>query len=286
MLSILKSLLAPRESGNDQASTLATNIAEAQITPQSMPQTKPVRHIPMMRMEVRSACQYDCEMCAHGAQRKLLKDYELSLEQLERFLTATRESGYIIDNMRIHGPGEPLLWHSFNEGVRMLKASGVVSTVFVASNALLMRKIEEKTWDCIDELRVSLYADFNRQTDLEEAQKKYGGKIAISPMDNFVILPKSVEEAKPIPCRCMCDGPMLLGDRIYLYCGPPVFGAGELLSRDVQADPDLSVPVGLNYMERYDQAKLGNMDYCTVCWANEYFFSRTVPQKTTGGNWK
>jgi len=283
MFGYLRSIFGPSETASQETAAPAV----AQPEPEGGPVAKPeVRRIPMMRLEVRSACQYDCEMCAHGHQRKRFKDYELSLEQLERFLNVTRESGYVIGNMRIHGPGEPLLWHHFNEGVRMLKASGVVESVFVASNGLLLHKIEEATWDSLDELRISVYSDFNRQKTLEECQGKYGDKISLSPMDNFVVLPKGIEDEAPIPCQCMCDGPMLLGDRLFYYCGPPVFGAGHIMGRDVMEDPKLSVPIERGYMENYDRSLLGNMDYCKFCWANEHFFSRTVPQSTTGGNWR
>lgn len=244
-----------------------------------------MRHIPQMKLEVRSMCQYDCEMCAHGEQRKLLKKYELSLEDLQRFLDATRDSGYFVDNIRIHGPGEPLLWHHFNEGVQMLKASGVVGTVFVATNGLLLHKISEEAWACIDEMRVSVYGPFDRFDILDEAKARYPDKVHVNKAEEFRILPPPGAEA-PIPCACWCDGPMLLGDRLFLYCGPPVFAAAKDMGRDAMEDPELSVTVGPNYLDAVDPTKFGNLEYCKRCWANGNFQLETAPQKTTGGNWK
>ncbi|HRQ81265.1 MAG TPA: hypothetical protein PKZ97_09105 [Azospirillaceae bacterium] len=245
-----------------------------------------MRHIRQMKLEVRSQCQYDCEMCAHGEQRKMLKKYELSLEDLQRFLDATRESGYYVDNMRIHGPGEPLLWRHFNEGVQMLKASGVVGTIFVATNGLLLRKISEEAWACIDEMRVSVYAAFDRHDELEEVYARHRDKIHISEAGEFRALPQDPTHEAPIPCACWCDGPMLLGDRLFLYCGPPVFAAAKAFGRDAMEDPELSVPVAPGYLDATDERKFGNMEYCKRCWANGNFNLPSVPQSTVGGNWK
>lgn len=139
-----------------------------------------MKHIRQIKCEVQSFCQNDCEMCAHGDQRKAFPEYQLSLEDLHNFLNATQKSGYYIDNLRIHGPGEPLLWKFFNQGVQMIKESDVVGTIFVATNGIFLKNISDTAWDCIDEMRVSIYESFNHYKILEHVQNKFHTKIKIN----------------------------------------------------------------------------------------------------------
>lgn len=225
-------------------------------------------------------------MCAHGEQRRLLRHYELTLPQLERFLDATRRSGYRIGEVSIHGPGEPLLWKHFDEGVRLIARSGLVDRILITTNGLLLTRIAEKTWTCIDEVHVSLYPAFDRHDELRACKDRYPDKVRIVPTDTFLIGPLGRHDEGSIPCVCACEGPMLVGDRVFLYCGPPVFGAGTLLGRDVMADGDLSVPVGPGYMDARVSGRVGTMDYCKLCWANARPRRYTIPHTATGGGWR
>ena len=242
--------------------------------------------IKQMKCEVQSKCQNDCIMCAHGEQRKLLPNYELSLSELQYFLDVSRDSGYRIDNMRIHGPGEPLLWRHFNDGVILMKQSGIIETIFVATNGIRLDSIDDDTWDCIDEMRVSVYSAFNRQEKLQKIVDKYPQKVRINMVETFRRLPLEGEEAS-IPCQCHCDGPMLIGNRVFSYCGPPVFGAAKLFGQDVFADPELSVIVGPNWLDSYASQKAGNLEYCKRCWANSNFAPtlNTTSHQVDGGRW-
>ncbi len=245
-----------------------------------------MKRIKQIKCEVQSKCQNDCTMCAHGEQRRLLPYYELSLAQLEKFLDVSRRSGYFIETMRIHGPGEPLLWRHFNEGVALMKRSGIIGSIFVATNGLLLHKISEAAWECIDEMRVSLYSSFKGHRKLHDLIDKRSHKINIHPVDTFRRLPVAGEEAA-IPCRCLCDGPMLMGDRVFLYCGPPVFGAVERFDQEIFVDSDLSVPVDRNWLSAYQEKKKGHMYLCKRCWANSNFAPAlaTAPHQVRGGKW-
>ncbi len=243
------------------------------------------RRIRMMRFEACSRCQYDCEMCAHGEMRKQDNNGSMSMEQMERFLHWTRESGYFIENLRIHGGGEPLLWEHFNEALPLLKQSGVIGTIFVATNGLLVHKIPDEVWECIDEMRVSIYNGFTRYKEVEATFRRFPDKIILNNAFSFVRLPKGPQDKAPVPCQCRCDGPMLLGDRIYLYCGPPVFGAAEIMGASLDDDRDMWVDVGPDYLEHFDARRIGTLDYCAHCWGNGHF-DEYVTQSISGGNWK
>ncbi|MFC1524553.1 hypothetical protein ACFL6N_07165 [Thermodesulfobacteriota bacterium] len=244
-----------------------------------------MKKIRQMKCEVQSKCQNDCVLCAHGEQRRLLPHYELSLADLQKFLDVSRDSGYYIDDMRIHGPGEPLLWRHFNEGVGLMKDSGIIGSIFVATNGQLLEKITDDTWDCIDEMRVSLYSSFDRHEKLHEIIDRFPDKVMVNKVDTFRTLPVAGEEAS-IPCRCVCDGPMLLGDRIFLYCGPPIFAAAHLFEENALGNSELSVSVGRNWLDSYDEQRMGNMKYCKRCWANSNYSSEKVPHEVKGGKWR
>ncbi len=249
---------------------------------------KPVKKIRQMKCEVCSLCQNDCAMCAHGEQRKTLPDYQLSLEELHTFLKCSEDSGYYIDNMRIHGPGEPLLWRHFNEGVKMMKASGIIGSIFVATNGLLLKNISNDALDCIDEMRVSVYSSFNcpDHDTLHNLVNRFPRTtIVINKPDEFRRLPVIGEEAA-IPCRCICDGPMLFGNRVFLYCGPPVFAATKKFGENACDDNELSVSASLDWFDAYNKKKAGNMEYCKCCWANGNFALDSIPHDTNGGNWR
>ncbi|OJX70354.1 MAG: hypothetical protein BGO92_17335 [Magnetospirillum sp. 64-120] len=237
----------------------------------------------MMRFEVASACQYDCAMCAHGGMRLRAPRYQLSLDQLERFIEATRQSDYFIEDLRMHGPGEPLLWDHLEHALPRLKASGVIGRIFIATNGLLVHKLSEASWEHIDEMRISLYDGFTRQDEVRAVMARHGDKIILNECDDFLELPADLAHAAPVPCHCRCDGPMLYGDRMYLYCGPPVFSAMDLMGMD--DDAALWTAVAPGYMDAVVPGRLGNLAQCAHCWGNSSF-DTWVPQSTQGGGWK
>ena len=237
--------------------------------------------IPMMRFETISDCNYDCEMCAHGPMR--LRPFLLTLDQLQIFLEVTKESGYFIEDFRMHGIGEPLLWPHLKEGLEMVRQSGVIGHVFMATNGAAANKVDASTWDLIDECRISLYGDNKIKNHANYLKKVYPEKITVDEPENFAALPKA-GESRPIPCDCRCRGPMFYGDKIFLYCGPPIFGAADAMGLDAEKDNDLWVPVQKNYMDLAKPNKIGNLKYCSTCWGNSAYLDM-VKVSTDGGNW-
>jgi len=53
------------------------------------------------KLEVASPCQNDCELCAHADLMRHIKGYQLSLEQLARFIHCTERSNYFIRSLSI-----------------------------------------------------------------------------------------------------------------------------------------------------------------------------------------
>ncbi len=228
-----------------------------------------MRHIPEMKFEVVAPCQYHCVFCAHDGMMQDYKGYQLSMPELDRFIECTQASDYFIDALSVHGMGEPFLWKHFDEGLQRLKQSGVVGSLSVTTNGLLLDRIADETWTCIDHLTVSVYPGYPKQDLLDRLRAAHGDKIHVIPPEVlFTALPYKEFRGKT-PCYCACAGPMFAKDKIYFYCGPPVFDAAKLAGVDIHQRRDLYTDLKPHYLDQADPTRCGNLDLCNSCWAND-----------------
>lgn len=224
-----------------------------------------------LKLEVSSPCQNDCELCAHADLMRHVKGYQLSLEKLERFLFYTERSNYFIRSLSIHGPGEPFLWKHLNEGLLMLRRSRAIGWISMVTNGLLLDRLSPEGLGCVDRLFVSVYSNYNRHALLEDLMAKHPGKLRPWDGTRFWQHASSPGEEAPATGGCSCFGPMLFDDKVFLYCGPPVFGAAKARQIDIDTVPNLWVPVGPNYLATYNERLVGRMAICRSCWANPNF---------------
>lgn len=265
--------------------------------------------IPEFKIEVCSDCQYDCLDCAHGELRRQTRHYHLSLNQIESFIRFTEESGYYIERLSIHGSGEPLLWKSLNEGLHLFKASNNINRIEIVSNGKALNRIHVGTWHCVDRISVSLYddeqksmLDMHTQEHMKDIARFYGMNDSLNIQDRFQrdlnkihvndkrkFWPRHAGErdASIIPCICSCAGPMLLGNKVFLYCGPPVFSAAAIIDVDIWESDELYVGLKRDYLDAFRQGLRGNMDLCRYCWANHNYQARSkvVSHVPSGGKW-
>lgn len=235
------------------------------------------------KLEVASPCQNDCELCAHADLMRHIKGYQLSLENLEKFLRYTERSNYFIRSLSIHGPGEPTLWRHLAEGLAMIRRSKSIGWVTMVTNGLLIDKITDDVMGCLDRLFVSVYSNYNKADGLAALRARHGAKISCWDGTYFWDHLAAPTVTAPIPAGCSCVGPMLYDDKIFTYCGPPVFGAAQAKGVDILQVPHLWVPLAPNYMAGYNEKLIGRMDICRYCWANSNFKGRwreNDPRKT------
>lgn len=218
-------------------------------------------------VEVCGSCQNKCIFCTHSGMISAYGEYQLEIKELEKFIDYTKNSGYFFEIMHVHGIGEPLLWNHFDEGMKLLKESDIAGKIIVTTNGLLLDKIRDETWQYIDLLSVSVYPNCPKQSLLKEKKDKYEDKIKIVPSTLFRAKPMRGYHNK-IPCYCICHGPMFVKDKIFLYCGPPVFDAAKLSGMDIFQCHDLYVEIKPNYLESFDEKKIGNIKFCNYCCAN------------------
>ena len=188
----------------------------------------------------------------------------------------------------IHGPGEPLLWKNINEALPLFHNSTAIKSIHIVSNGKELDRIEEATWNCIDNMEISIYSGA-KDIVLDNIAAEHKNKLNIIEKDTFMTRFEK-NEAFDIPCICMCGGPMLIGDTIFFYCGPPVFDAAQLLGIDIYDLKYLYTTVGEEYLSDYNPSNKGNMAICRHCWANGYRFfkdkDRSVDITTSGGGWQ
>lgn len=229
------------------------------------------------KLEVCSPCQNDCELCAHADLMRHIKGYQLSLEQLARFIHCTERSNYFIRSLSIHGPGEPFLWKHLNAGLPLLKRSRAIGWISMVTNGLLLDRISEEAMGCLDRLFISVYANYNRPELLEDFRRRHAGKVRLWDGTYFWDHTSGAQTEAPLTGGCNCAGPMLYDDKVFLYCGPPVFGAAKARGVDILQAPRLWVPLGMNYLASHQERLVGRMDLCRSCWANPAFAGRWRP---------
>jgi hypothetical protein len=208
------------------------------------------RIIMRMHLAACTPCQYDCVDCSHAAMLKEFKGYQLSLDHVREFINFTEQSHYLIKQLHLTGPGEPLLWRNLEEGLRLLRGSRAIQRIALISNGLNLQRIDNDMWNNIDQIHVSVYPAFKKVDDvlaaLEPSHKK---KLRIVRTTHFRTAPRKGEVAA-IPCVCDCTGPMYFDRKVFFYCGPTVFGAAESKGVSVLDYPEMYEEIGLDYLKR------------------------------------
>lgn len=199
-----------------------------------------------------NACQNTCEHCAHQGIRDDDPGYHMPLEQLAELLDHFARRGIRAGLLSFCGPGEPLLWRHFNEGVRMAARSGVADRVEITTNAKALDRIEEDVWPLLNPVYVSQYEDMPRLPKRPN--------IVVRDKTEFAALDEArlpVNMVRP----CACPGATFYKGRVYPHCGPVVFDA---LRRSGRTVADCSVPLA-----DYDPAAVPVLSLpCRWCWGN------------------
>lgn len=170
-----------------------------------------------------------------------------------------------------------MLWKNLSAGLEMIRQSGIVRKIQIASNGLAIDKISDQDWDNLDVLRITCYPHQNdRMSALRRIQKDHK-KLLLMPREKFYTRERGSSQ---LPCKCSCEGPMLLGDTLYFYCGPMVTEAIALAKEaGVMEDPVISVLVKSGFMGLYNEDYRGNLVYCPYCWANTSLPKKWIPHR-------
>lgn len=124
-------------------------------------------HVTSFEYNVTEHCNLRCSGCDHASpflpeRFASVADFERDLLQLGAALRA--------DEVKLVG-GEPLLHPRLIDFARIAKDSGVARIVTVVTNGVLLHRFDERLWEPIDRLWVSIYPGVTIRADLDELQR-------------------------------------------------------------------------------------------------------------------
>lgn len=207
---------------------------------------------------VTSSCSVNCKECIMGRQRKAFPDYQMNLDEIKRFIHVSEKSHYRFDII-ISG-GEPLDWDYFKEGVRLLKRSFICNSLHIFTNATDINKLDPKTVDCIDRIRISKY--YGNAENTEKLVRLYGPKVEIVYRREFWQNPTSPvpDTLPPHCCNPYCH---LFNNRIYAC------PHSESIVQTSKSKVKLSNPLKIGFMRDLDRIKEAQaQDICSFCISN------------------
>ena len=221
---------------------------------------------------VTSRCNRDCPQCSQRGFRRGNSGYEMSLSAIEKWIEDTQTSGYLPYRSLILTGGEPLLWEHVEEGARLLRESGLGDQVNLFTNGDPTDRVTDKMMESLAGLRVSHYGD-NSQA-IERLQKRYGAKIQIAQRQRHYPIPRVLAGEDVLPAVCACEGPALLGDRVY-GCAMLVTVANEV-GLDLAQYPGSHCRLQVGYLELLAGFPRTRHDCCRGCIGNIAFRQQTV----------
>jgi len=214
-------------------------------------------------LEVCSPCQNTCKFCAHLEMRDFDPGFQLDLDEMEKLIARLNTTGCRINELNIHGPGEPLLWKDFNQAIRIIKKSNIANCVFVVTNGLRLDRIEEDVWECLSSMRGQrapvLISRYPGLAIDESFLDKHKGLYEM--LDSSKFWQTTMLQPATAIYTCACAGPAYYKGKIYPHCGPPIFAAAPLASLDPH-----DFGIELNQWDPNTEYDLHPP--CVWCWAN------------------
>ena len=229
---------------------------------------------------VTSACNGKCEFCSVMPWMNYNKGYQMSLEEIERFIYYSKLSNYKFKQVGVLG-GEPLLWKNLTAGIKLLDEANLTPMLNIISNGLVIneknRGLIDSILPYINKLKLSKYK--GNETNIEFALKNFSNKkIEILQQEDGRVSPtKFIQNSLPATCRCrvfsysngrvdICSPARTMG---YL---PPESNPITLQSENFIILEDsldkYSVHLQKNYLDNFKNINRFNQKYCQACVAN------------------
>lgn len=211
-----------------------------------------------------SRCNRDCPQCSQRGFRTWGTGYELSLDDLTEWITCTKESGYPPYRSVILTGGEPLLWENLEEGARLLRQSGVSQQLNLFSNGDMTDRVTDKLMESLTTLRLSRYGDNALRVEL--LKERYGAKVSVVKRQAHFRLPIQLAGDEVLPAKCGCQGPALMGRRVY-GCAMLLTVANDL-GMDLSRYPESQCDLQVGYLELLAGFPRARHDCCRGCIGN------------------
>ena len=217
-------------------------------------------------------CTRDCPECSQRGFRTWGTGYELSLDELAQWIQCTKASGYPRYRSVILTGGEPLMWEHLEEGARMLRESGVGQQLNLFSNGDCVDRVTDGLMESLSTLRLSHYG--NNTSAIKRLKERYGARVAVVQRQRHFPIPKKLAGDEVLPAECGCQGPALMGSRVY-GCAMLVTVANEL-GIDLAEYPESQCALQVGYLELLAGFPRTRHDCCRGCIGNLALRKQTV----------
>lgn len=186
--------------------------------------------------------------------------YEMSLEELDRFIQVTQESKYLL-NVIICG-GEPLLWKHLHEGVKRVSESKIANRILLFTNAVNIKNVNDDLMERLTQIRISKYDKNAKNTD--ELCARYPDKIRV--VNRFVFYRQpDVPLDNVLPCECVNLEYLCMKDRVYACA----HGCSRNDGKDELEDgTKLYAPLEVGYLDHMDRIRKDTEELCRKCSSN------------------
>lgn len=190
-------------------------------------------------------CTRDCPQCSQRGFRAWSDCHSLSLVDLTTWIACTKESAYPLYDSVILTGGEPLLWENAEEGAHLLRQAEVSHQLNLFSNGDCLDRVTDGLMESLTTLRLSHYGNNTRKVG--SLQKRYGSKVSVIDRRQHFPIPTSLADTSVLPARCGCEGPTLIGQRVY-GCSMLVTVANEF-GIDLAQYPESHCRLQVGYLE-------------------------------------
>ena len=121
-------------------------------------------------------------------------------------------------------------------------------------------------------LRLSHYG--NNTQEIQRLKKRYGPKVSVIQRQRHYPIPKALANDEVLPAKCGCEGPALIGSRVY-GCSMLITVAKEL-NIDLAQYPESHCRLQVGYLELLAGFPRTRHDCCRGCIGNLALRKQTV----------
>lgn len=156
------------------------------------------------------------------------------------------------------------MWDNLEEGVKLLKESGLAKAVNVFSNGLNTEAVTPELMENVSTLRLSRYEE--NVNVLASILSRYGkGKVNIVDRTRHVPIPKEPLQGV-LPAKCGCEGYGLVDG--VMYACPMVPAVTEELDLWMEKHPETYCNLEPDWAEKLADFDRANHDLCRACIGN------------------
>lgn len=215
-------------------------------------------------LHVTNLCNFSCQECSQKARMRSYPSYHMSIEEMERFLIFTKQSGYTFKSL-VLGGAEPLLWKNLKQALVLLnKNRDIFSEINIASNGRLINDDNIIELESIDKIYISRYSVNS------EYIKKYllkFPKITCWNVKYHYKRPVSILTDR-IPGTCVCPKLIAFYNGKIYWCSA-ICSIIKYLDQKDDFYPDVVTELKKNYLKDFPTHQYGAHRLCGACVFNK-----------------